>query len=124
LCYGISADHDSWPDFWYFYVNAWINKENFDYWLSKIIETIDDFVKQDVTQEELNLHISYIIWRLKVNQDMIQQRAYSIWINYLFYKQLETIDELVKHYKQVTIDEINKIKWLLSQENLYTFYCK
>lgn len=124
LCYGIYADHDSWPDFWYFYVNAWINKKNFDYWLSKIMETIEDFVKQDITQEELDLHISYIIWRLKVNQDMIQQKAYSIWINYLFYKQLKTIDELVNHYKQVTIEDINKVKWLLSSENLYTFYVR
>jgi predicted Zn-dependent peptidase len=43
---------------------------------------------------------------------------------YLIYKKVETLEEILKKYKELTIDDIQAVAKKLHKENLYLFYIK
>jgi len=43
---------------------------------------------------------------------------------YLIYKKIETLSEILKKYKSLTLEDVKKVAKKLSKENLYLFYIK
>ena len=43
---------------------------------------------------------------------------------YLIYKKIETLPEILKKYKRLTLEDVKVVAKKLSKENLYLFYIK
>ncbi|MEI6673412.1 MAG: hypothetical protein WCL02_09290 [bacterium] len=43
---------------------------------------------------------------------------------YLIYKKIETLSEILKKYKSLTIEDVKSVAKKLNKENLYMFYIK
>lgn len=66
-------------------------------------------LKYRVDKKEYSDTCSYLVERVKNNKDNIKW-LHDFYSNELYYsKKIRSIDELIKHYKRVTIDDIHKI---------------
>jgi predicted Zn-dependent peptidase len=43
---------------------------------------------------------------------------------YLIYKKIESLEEILKKYKSLTLEDVKAVAKKLSKENLYLFYIK
>ncbi|MEI6119279.1 MAG: hypothetical protein WCP92_09090 [bacterium] len=43
---------------------------------------------------------------------------------YLIYKKIESLEEILKKYKRLTLKDVQAVAKKLSKENLYLFYIK
>jgi predicted Zn-dependent peptidase len=43
---------------------------------------------------------------------------------YLIYKKIESLPEILKKYKNLTLEDVQAVAKKLSKENLYLFYIK
>jgi len=43
---------------------------------------------------------------------------------YLIYKKIESLEEVLKKYKNLTLEDVKTVAKKLSKENLYLFYIK
>jgi len=124
LCYYINASHLSWQDDWTFMMRAWIDKERFDFWVQRIYEEISKIANWDFSQEEFDNTIWYNIWQLQMWIESSDQMASFLGAQYLLYGKIETLDEIVQTYKNLTINDIKKIANKLNNQNLYLYYIK
>jgi predicted Zn-dependent peptidase len=42
----------------------------------------------------------------------------------LIYKKIETLDEIIKEYKEITLEDIKQIAKKLDRDNLYLYYIR
>ena len=122
LCYYISSYHITSPEYWTFGVSAWMDKDRFEFWLKRIREEINNYVKNWATQSEFDKAIWYLQWHTQMWIDGSEGMAYFLWSQYLLYKRIETLDEILDNYKRLTLDDVNKICPMLSLENCYTYH--
>jgi len=122
LCYYIFSYHITDPDVWIFRISAWMDKNRFKFWLKRIREEVDNYVKKWATQEEFDKAIWYLQWQTQMGIDSPEEMAYFLWSQYIIYDKIETLDEILNNYKKLNLNDVNNICPMLSLENCYTYY--
>lgn len=124
LCYYIKGSHISQEDTWVFLIRAGIDKQRFDFGIERIFEEIQDIAEWNITQEEFDNAIGYNEGQIQMGIESSDEMASFIGNQYLIYKKIETLPEILKKYKSLTLDDIKAVAKKLSKENLYLFYIK
>lgn len=124
LCYYIGASHIASDYDGLFYIRAWIDKERFDFGVEKINEEIDRFATGNFTQEEFDNAIGYRIGSLQMWIESSDSLANFLWNQHLIYGRILTIDDIIKKYQEMTIDEVKKIASKLKSSMRYMYYIK
>lgn len=122
LCYYISSYHNADPEYWTFSIRAWMDKERFEFWLKRIREEIDNYVKNGATQEEFDKAIGYLQWHTQMWIDSSEEMACFLWDQYLIYNKIETLEEILEKYKNLTLNDVNQIAPMLDLKNCYTYH--
>jgi len=124
LCYYIKASHMTQEDTGVFLIRAGIDKARFDFGVEKIYEEIERIANGDITQEEFDNAIGYNEGQIQMGIESSDQLASFVGNQYLIYKKIETLEEILQKYKQLTLNDIQKAAKKLSKEQLYLFYVK
>lgn len=122
LCYYIKAVHNSSQDFGTFVIRAGIDKGRFDFWIETIYEEIEKVANGEFSQEEFDNAIWYNVWQVQMWIESSNEMSSFIWSQYLVYKNIETLDEILQKYKNLTINDIKNIAWMLSKEKLRLYW--
>lgn len=124
LCYYIKGSHASQEDMWVFLIRAWIDKKRFDFGVEKIYEEIEKVANGDITQEEFDNAIGYNEGQIQMGIESSDEMASFIGSQYLIYKKVETLEEILKKYKSLKLEDVKAVAKKLAKENLYLFYIK
>ncbi len=124
LCYYIKGSHMSQEDLWVFIIRAGIDKQRFDFGVEKIFEEIQYIAEWNITQEEFDNAIGYNEGQIQMGIESSDEMASFIGNQYLIYKKIETLPEILKKYKRLTLEDVKAVAKKLSKENLYLFYIK
>ena len=122
LCYYIWAYHWASPYNWIFMIRAWMDKNRFDFWLRRIREEIENLAKNGVTQEEFEKAIWYLQWQLQMWIETSDEMASFLGDQYLMYNEIETLEDSLKWYKKLTLNDVNQLSSMLDLENCYTYH--
>lgn len=107
-----------------FLIRAGIDKKRFDFGVEKIYEEIEKIANGDITQEEFDNAIGYNEGQIQMGIESSDQLASFLGNQYLIYKKVETLDDILKKYKRLTLNDIKDVAKKLSKEHLYLFYIK
>lgn len=124
LCYYIKANHMVQEDTGVFLIRAGIDKKRFDFWVEKIYEEIQKIADWDITQEEFDNAIWYNEGQIQMGIESSDQMASFVGNQYLIYKKIETLENILQKYKKLTLTDIKEIAKKLKKEQLYLFYIK
>lgn len=124
LCYYIKWWHMSQEDLWVFLIRAGIDKKRFDFGVEKIFEEIQHISEWNITQEEFDNAIGYNEGQIQMGIESSDQMASFIGNQYLIYKKIESLEEILEKYKKLTLEDVKAVAKKLSKENLYLFYIK
>lgn len=124
LCYYIKAMHISSQDTGTFLIRAGIDKARFDFGVEKIYEEIQRVANGDITQEEFDNAIGYSEGQIQMGIESSDEMASFVGNQYLIYKEIKSLEEILAKYKRLTLKDIKAIAKKLSKENLYLFYIK
>ena len=122
LCYYIKASHVISQDYGTFLIRAGIDKERFDFWIEKIYEEIQKIANWDFWQEEFDNAIWYNIWQVQMWIESSNEMTSFLWSQYLIYNKIETLDEILRKYKNLTINDVKNIAWMLDKSKLYLYW--
>ena len=122
LCYYIRAYHSAGPDIWCFGVRAWMDKNRFEFWLKRIREEIENVAKNGITQKEFEKVIGYLMWNIQMWIETSDEMADFLWWQYIWFWRIETLEEILDKYKNLTLNEVNQLSSMLSLENCYTYH--
>jgi predicted Zn-dependent peptidase len=122
LCYYISAYHVAGPETWTFGIRAWMDKSRFEFWLKRIREEVEKYVKNWATQDEFDKCIWYLQWQTQMGIDTPEEMALFFWSQYLVYNKIETLDEILDKYKKLTLNDVNQLSNMLTLDNCYTYH--
>ena len=122
LCYYISSYHVASSYVWTFGIRAWMDKNRFEFWLKRIREEVDNYVKNWATQEEFEKCIWYLQWQTQMGIDSPDETAYFLWSQYLVYNKIETLEDILEKYKKLTLKDVNKLSSMLDLKNCYTYH--
>lgn len=124
LCYYIKAMHASSQDTGTFLIRAGIDKARFDFGIEKIFEEIQYIAEWNITQEEFDNAIGYSEGQIQMGIESSDEMASFFGNQYLIYKKIKSLQEILKIYKSLKLEDIKAIAKKLSKENLYLFYIK
>ncbi len=124
LCYYIKASHMVQEDTGTFIIRAGIDKKRFDFGVEKIYEEIERIANGDITQEEFDNAIGYNEGQIQMGIESSDEMASFLGNQYLIYKKIDTLEDVLKKYKKLKLEDIQTIAKKLSKENLYLFYIK
>lgn len=124
LCYYIKASHMSQEDLWVFLIRAGIDKQRFEFGVEKIFEEIEQIAEWNITQEEFDNAIGYNEGQIQMGIESSDEMASFIGNQYLIYKKVETLAEILQKYKSLTLEDIKAVAKKLKKEHLYLFYIK
>jgi predicted Zn-dependent peptidase len=124
LCYYIKASHMVQQDTGVFIIRAGIDKVRFDFGVEKIYEEIERIANGDITQEEFDNAIGYNEGQIQMGIESSDEMASFIGNQYLIYKKINTLQEILKKYKSLTLEDIKTVAKKLHKDNLYLFYIK
>ncbi|MFA7298193.1 MAG: pitrilysin family protein [Candidatus Absconditabacterales bacterium] len=124
LCYYIKASHMNQEDLGVFLIRAGIDKKRFDFGVEKIFEEIQNIAEGNITQEEFDNAIGYNEGQIQMGIESSDEMASFVGNQYLIYKKIESLEEVLKKYKNLTLEDVKTVAKKLSKENLYLFYIK
>jgi predicted Zn-dependent peptidase len=124
LCYYIKASHMTQEDTGVFIIRAGIDKKRFDFGIEKIFEEIKNISEWNITQEEFDNAIGYNEGQIQMGIESSDEMASFLGNQYLIYKKIDTLPEILKKYKSLTLEDIKTVAKKLSKEHLYLFYIK
>ncbi|MFZ2151300.1 MAG: pitrilysin family protein [Candidatus Absconditicoccaceae bacterium] len=122
LCYYIKAVHNSSQDFGTFVIRAGIDKGRFDFGIETIYEEIEKVANGEFSQEEFDNAIGYNVGQVQMGIESSNEMSSFIGSQYLVYKNIETLDEILQKYKNLTINDIKNIAGMLSKEKLRLYW--
>lgn len=122
LCYYISWWHYDNQQDWIFLIRAWMEKQRFDYGLKSIFEQIENVANGKVTEEEFKKSLWYIEWKTQMWIETSDQMADFLWEQYLLQHKIETLEQILKNYEKLWLDDIKKVWKKLNSKNLFSYY--
>ena len=87
-------------------------------------EEIQKIADWDITQEEFDNAIGYNEGKIQMWIESSDQMTSFIGNQYLIYKKIETLEDVLQKYKKLTLEDIKEVAKKLSKEQLYLFYIK
>ena len=124
LCYYIKGVHGANQDSGVFLIRAGIDKARFDYGVKRIFEELNNIANGDLTQEEFDNAIGYTKGQIQMGIESSDEMASFLGSQELLYNKIETLDEVVKKYEKLTLDDIQELAGMLSEDKCYLFYIK
>lgn len=124
LCYYITASHSSNNDDGLFMIRAWIEKERFDYGIEEIYKQVDMIANWNITQDDFDKALWFIKWKTKMWIETSDQMSDFIWEQFLFKKQIQSLDDIVKRYEQLSLQDLKNVSNKLLKDKLYMYYIK
>ena len=124
LCYYIWASHYTNDEDGIFLIRAWLDKKNFEKWIEKINQILDDIVDGEITQEQLEKAKGYLIWKTEIWIETSDEMVGYVLDQYLSKNSITTLDEFVEIIKKIWLNEIKEVAKLLVKENRYLYYLK
>ncbi len=122
LCYYIGASHRPQQFDGNFSIGAWIDKERFDSGVEQINKELDQIATGDISQEEFDNAKWYRIGSLQMGIETSDSLASFLGNQYLIYWNIETLDDIIATYKNLTLQEVQQVAHHLHQDNRYLFY--
>jgi predicted Zn-dependent peptidase len=119
LCYYIGSSHSVWPDHGTFKIRAGLSKENYQEGVDAITQELRKVAGGDITADELAKAQSNMLGRVQMGIETSDEMADFIGSNYLLYKKVETLDEILENYKKVTLDDIHAASSMVHPDALY-----
>lgn len=119
LAYSIYAWHYPENDHGYFYIRAWLTKERYHEWVEAIQEILLDIARWNIQEEEFKKAQNNIIGSLQMGLETSDEVATFLWSQYLFKKEIETIEEKIITYKKLSLEEIKKAASVVHPDNFY-----
>ena len=105
-----------------FVIRAGIDKKKLDFGREKIFEEIQHIADGDITQEEFDNAIGYNEGQIQMGIESSDEMASFVGTQHLIYKKIESLEEILKKYKSLTLQDIKAVAKKLSKEHLYLFY--
>jgi len=124
LCYYIWASHYVNDEDGIFLIRAWLDKKNFEKWIEKINQILDDIVDGKIIQEQLEKAKGYLIWKTEIWIETSDEMVGYVLDQYLSKNSITTLDEFVEIIKKIWLNEIKEVAKLLVKENRYLYYLK
>ena len=124
LCYYIWSSNYTNQEDWILLINAWIDKNNFDKWIKKINEILDNFQNWNITIEQLEKAKNYLIWSSKIWLETSNSIAWYMINSYINNNwKIETIEEYIEKIKKISLIDIKNIsRKIFWKENRYLYY--
>jgi len=122
LCYYIWASHYSHDEDGLFMIHAGLDKKNFDKWIKKINEILDDVVDWNILQEQLEKAKGYLLWKTKIWIETSNEMVDYVISQYLSKKEIVSLEEFVEKIKKISLDDVKNIAKLLKKDNRYLYY--
>lgn len=124
LCYYISWSHSQWEMDGLFMMRAGIEKERFDFGREAIMQEIDKIVGGDINQTELDKAIWYMTGKTQMGIESSDELADFVGMQYLFKKEVKTLEDLLQWYKKTSLTDIHRIASKLSRDTWKLYYIK
>lgn len=121
LCYYIKAQHLANEDDGVFIIRAGIDKQRFEFGIKRIQEEITKLANGDISQKEFKNAIGYARGQLQMGIESSDEMASFVGTQYLIYKKIETIPEILKKYEAITKKDLQKMASLLTKQHLYLY---
>jgi predicted Zn-dependent peptidase len=123
LCYYASVGHYGDSDDGVFMIRAWLRKDNFDETIELIRWELASIATwSSITQVELDQARGYLIGTLQMWLETSSDVSEWVGSDYLIYGKIETIEEIIQAYRDVTLEQIQQIAHKLLWEEWYTYY--
>lgn len=122
LCYYISGAHYSTEDNGEFYFRAGLDKERFAFGLDKILDEIHQFSQDGFELDEFEKAIGYLSGQLQMGIESSDEMAEFLWSQYIVYKDIETLDEVLASYKWLRMEDLTAILDRLDKKNMYAYW--
>jgi predicted Zn-dependent peptidase len=123
LCYYAQAGHYGDSDDGVFMIRAWLCKDNFDETLMLIKWELALIVTwSSLTQVELDQAKWYLIGTLQMWLETSSDVSERVGSDYLIYGKIETLDEVIQSYRNVTLEQIQALTQKLLWDKWYTYY--
>ena len=119
LAYGIYAWHYPESDHGYFYISAWLTKERYQEWTNAIQEILVDIAKWNIQEGEFSKAQNNIIGSLQMGLETSNEVATFLGNQYLFKRKIETIEEKINIYKNLSLEEIKNVAPIVHPDNFY-----
>lgn len=122
LAYYIYCYHDDNLFNWAFKIVWWIEKEKFQKWIDEITNEIDQISKWNIDKEEFDRAMWFIKWKLKLGLESSDDIAFFLWDQIINKWYLEDIEQIIKKYEEVNLDELNEFAKILNKNNFFGYY--
>ena len=122
LCYYISAHHSHRPSHGYIGISAGMSKERFAEWKQRIIEELQLFAEQGVTQEEFDLAKNNMRGSFQMGIETSKSMGSFVGKQQLLYGSIKDIDEVLSCYMNVTLEDVQKATNFFHPEKMITYW--
>lgn len=122
LCYYISASHDANDQDGTFMMRAGIEKARRKPWLEAIYNEIQTVADGNISEEEFHSALGNIRGKTKVWLETSDEVASFVGVQRLFKQQINTLEELLAQYEQVTLPDVLQVAKKLASSNLYAYW--
>jgi predicted Zn-dependent peptidase len=101
-----------------------MDKQRFDFGVEKIFHEIEKIAQGDITEEEFKNAIGYNEGQIQMGIESSDEMANFLGSQYLIYKKIETLEDILQKYKKLTIQDIKDIAGMIKREKCFLFYIK
>lgn len=105
-------------------MRAGIEKERFDFGREAIMQEIDKIVAGDIKQIELEKAIGYMTGKTQMGIESSDELADFVGMQYLFKKEIKTLEELLQGYQKTSLIDIQNIATKLTRDTWKLYYIK
>lgn len=120
-CYYISCSHSTDDNDGVFIIRAGIDKTRFDEIIDRIYDEIQLIVDQWVTEEELINAQWYLTGQTKMGIETSDDMAEFIGDSFMTTWEIESLEDILHKYKQVTTSDIKEVAQSLKRSELYQY---
>ncbi|USN55238.1 MAG: hypothetical protein H6765_01175 [Candidatus Peribacteria bacterium] len=89
--------------------------------LSTIYQVIQDVAAGNISEDELHKALGNVTGKTQMGIETSNQLAHFVGAQYLFKGKLESLDQTLNHYQQVTLDQLQEVAKKLTKEHLYAY---
>lgn len=122
LCYYIAAFHSENDADGTFFIKAGMEKARREQWLASIYEQLALIASGDITLAEHAHALGHLAGKTQMWLETSDQVASYLWAQRLFTRKIETLEQDLKKYQQVTLEQVQSVAKRLAHENLYAYW--
>jgi len=122
LCYYVWGSHYTMPDLWLFLIRAGLEKWRFEYGVKRIFEEIKNIAEWNFSEEEFLNAVGYRKWQLQMWIESSEDMASFLWSQYLLYGKIDSLEDMLKSYEGLSLNDVKSVANLLDEEKLYMYW--